>query len=150
MPRLARFNFYVQARPSIHGLYFIYARGACKNYATVEIHLTGVGCPPPGEDLHSCTSLSKMVLETACWTEVALACSKSSDSGERCEVKKAMKRRGGLGREVREPLLLRRFYFFALFFTSHRSPLSERLEQARVALSFDRVQRFLPLFSLFF
>ena len=64
-----------------------------------------------------------------------LACSKRSDSGERCEVKKAMKSRGGLEREVREPhltspLLLPRFYFFALLFTSHRSPLSERLEQA--------------------
>jgi len=32
----------------------------------------------------------------------AVACSKCSDSGERCEVKKAMKSRGGLGREVRE------------------------------------------------
>ena len=31
-----------------------------------------------------------------------LACSKRSDSGERCEVKKAMKSKGGLGREVRE------------------------------------------------
>ena len=30
-----------------------------------------------------------------------LACSKRSDSAERCEVKKAMKSRGGLGREVR-------------------------------------------------
>ena len=61
-----------------------------------------------------------------------VACSKRSDSGERCEVKKAMKRRRGLGREVRErsPLPLPRFYFFALLFTSHRSPLSERLEQA--------------------
>ena len=29
-----------------------------------------------------------------------LACSKRSDSGERCEVKKAMKSRGGLEREV--------------------------------------------------
>ena len=29
-----------------------------------------------------------------------LACCKCSDSGERCEVKKAMKSRGGLGREV--------------------------------------------------
>ena len=36
--------------------------------------------------------------------------------------------RGGLGREVL--LLLPRFYFFALLFTSPRSPLSERLEQA--------------------
>ena len=39
-----------------------------------------------------------------------------------------MKSRGGLEREV--PLLLPRFYFFALLFTSHRSPLSKRLEQA--------------------
>ena len=43
---------------------------------------------------------------------------KRSDSGERCEVKKGMKSRGGLGREVRElplsPLPLPRFYFFAL------------------------------------
>ena len=37
-------------------------------------------------------------------TVITLACSKRSDSGERCEVKKAMKSRGGL------------------------SPLSERLE----------------------
>ena len=34
-----------------------------------------------------------------------LACSKRSDSGERCEVKKAIKSRGGLGREVRVPSL---------------------------------------------
>ena len=33
-----------------------------------------------------------------------IACSKRSDSGERCEVKIAMKSRGGLGREVRERL----------------------------------------------
>ena len=33
---------------------------------------------------------------------LTLACSKRSDSGERCQVKKAMKSRGGLGREVRE------------------------------------------------
>ena len=66
---------------------------------------------------------------------VCIACSKRSDSGERCGVEKAMKSRGGLGREVREPLshplLLPRFYFFALPFTLHRSPLSERLKQAR-------------------
>ena len=53
-----------------------------------------------------------------------------------------MKSRGGQGREVRErcslglfpllPLLLPRIYFFALLFTSHRSPLSERLEQAMI------------------
>ena len=51
-------------------------------------------------------------------TSVSLACSKRSDSGERCEVKKGMKSRGGLGREVRElplsPLPLPRFYFFVL------------------------------------
>ena len=54
-----------------------------------------------------------------------LACSKRSDSGERCEVKKARKVEGD------SPLPLPRFYFFALLFTWHRSPLSERLEQAR-------------------
>ena len=54
-----------------------------------------------------------------------IACSKRSDSGEQCEVTKAMKSIGGLGREVR-------FYFFALLFTSHRSPLFERLEQANM------------------
>ena len=61
-----------------------------------------------------------------------VACSKRSDSGEQCEIKKAINRRGRLGREVRElsPLLLPRFYFFALLFTSHCSPLSECLEQA--------------------
>ena len=58
---------------------------------------------------------------------IKLACSKRSDSGERCGVKKAMESRGGLGRA---PLLLPRFYFFALLFTSHRSRLSERMEQA--------------------
>ena len=31
------------------------------------------------------------------------------------------------------PFLLPNFYFFALLFTSHRSPLSERLEQANVS-----------------
>ena len=44
--------------------------------------------------------------------------SKRSDSGERCEVKKAMKSRGGLGREVRfplSPLSLPRFYFSRCF-----------------------------------
>ena len=62
-----------------------------------------------------------------------VACSKRSDSGERCEIKKAMKSRGRLGREVRELSHLSSslaFIFFALLFTSHCSPLSERLEQA--------------------
>ena len=66
----------------------------------------------------------------------ALAFSKRSDSGEQCGVKKAMKSRGGLGREVPlSPLLLPRFYFFMLLFPSHRSPLSERLEQANFAFN---------------
>ena len=56
-----------------------------------------------------------------------LACSKRSDSGERCEVKKAMKSRGGLERGSLSHSLL---HFFALLFTSHRSPLSERQELA--------------------
>ena len=51
-----------------------------------------------------------------------LACSKRSDSGERCEVKKGMKSRGGL-------------LFFRAPFTSHRSSLSERLEQATLKLN---------------
>ena len=82
------------------------------------------------------TFLKKYNLKIAFFEEGAaliLACSKRSDSGERCEVKKAMKSRGELGREVRfplSPLPLPRFYFFALLFTSHRSPLSERPEQA--------------------
>ena len=62
-----------------------------------------------------------------------LACSKRSDSGERCEVKKAMKSRGGLGREV--------LLFFRAPFTSHRSPLSERLEQATPMLNGHFVKR---------
>ena len=35
-------------------------------------------------------------------TQYCRACSKRSNSGERCEVKKAIKSRGGLGTEVRE------------------------------------------------
>ena len=47
--------------------------------------------------------------------------SKRSDSGERCEVKIAMKGRGGLGRGAGTPLSpspLPRFYFFALPFST--------------------------------
>ena len=71
---------------------------------------------------------------------VGLACSERSDSGERCGVKKAMKSRGGLGREVpslTSDLLPPRFYFFALLFTSHRFPLSERLEQATAGSAYQ-------------
>ena len=39
----------------------------------------------------------------------ALACSKRSDSGERCEIKKAMKSRGGLGTEVLAFIVSRSF-----------------------------------------
>ena len=51
-----------------------------------------------------------------------LACSKPSDSGERYEVKKAMKSRGRLGTSPPPSL----FLFCAPF----SLPLSERLEQA--------------------
>ena len=57
-------------------------------------------------------------------TMTQVACSKRSDSGERCRVKKAMKSRGGLTSPP--PSLL----FLRAPFTSHLSPLSERLEQA--------------------
>ena len=51
-----------------------------------------------------------------------IACSRRSDSGERCEVKGARKNKST---SLPSPPLL-----FIAFFTSHRSPLSERLEQA--------------------
>ena len=60
-----------------------------------------------------------------------VACSKRSDSGERCEVKIAIKSRGGLSPLTSHLSRSLAFIFFALLFTSHRSPLSERLEQAR-------------------
>ena len=59
----------------------------------------------------------------------AQACSRRSDSGEWCEVKKEMKSRGGT-------LPLPRFYFFVLLFTSHCPPLPERLEQSTQALPY--------------
>ena len=46
--------------------------------------------------------IRKLLLQLV--TGPTIACSKRSDSGERCEVKKAMKSRGGLEREVRERL----------------------------------------------
>ena len=46
-----------------------------------------------------------------------LACSKRSDSGERGEVKKAMKSKGGLGREVRERSLSHLSPSLALIFS---------------------------------
>ena len=52
-----------------------------------------------------------------------IACSRRSDSGERCEVKRSAKKIKA--REGASPPLL-----FIAIFTSHRSPLSERLEQA--------------------
>ena len=77
------------------------------------------------------TGINRPVTVTIIYYVITVvACSKRSDSGERCRVKKAIKSRGGLGREGLSPLPLPRFYFLALLFTSHRSPLSERLEQA--------------------
>ena len=72
--------------------------------------------------LHYLNAWNRLLARPATRT---VACSKRSDSGERCGVEKAMKSRGGLPR----------FYFFALPFTLHRSPLSERLEQASRASS---------------
>ena len=54
-----------------------------------------------------------------------LACSKRSDSRERCEVKKAMKSIGGLTSPPPSLLFFRAPFYFAPL------PLSERLEQAR-------------------
>ena len=52
-----------------------------------------------------------------CNTTLNLACSKRSGSGKRCRVKKAMKSRGGLGREVTSPppslLFFRAPFYFA-------------------------------------
>ena len=64
----------------------------------------------------------------------SLACSKRSDSGERCEEKKAMESRGGLG---------------AFLFTSHRSPLSERLEQASDSLALQTESRLKDRFKVY-
>ena len=64
-----------------------------------------------------------------------LACSKRSDSGERCEVKKAMKSRGGM--EVPSltsppPSLL--FFRAPFYFAPLPMPLSERLERAKLPM----------------
>ena len=54
---------------------------------------------------HKLLLCSRYVLSRLSWhVTKAIACSKRSDSGEWCEVKKAMKSRGELGREVRERL----------------------------------------------
>ena len=55
-----------------------------------------------------------------------LACSKRSDSGERCEVKKVMKSRG----DSTSSTTSLAFIFSRSFFISHRFPLFENLEQA--------------------
>ena len=55
---------------------------------------------------------NSIVMPVVCWvwTCFAIACSKRSDSEERCEVKKAMKSRGGLGREA---FIFSRSFLFA-------------------------------------
>ena len=55
-----------------------------------------------------------------------LACSKRSDSGKRCEVKKAMKVEGDWGERCSSSLA----FIFSRTFLLLRSPLSERLEKA--------------------
>ena len=66
-----------------------------------------------------------------------IACSRRSDSGERCEVKK--EREKIKAREESPPLL------FIAFFTPHRSPLSERLEQASTNMAAGNQQKHLFL-----
>ena len=57
----------------------------------------------------------------------------------------------GIGAKYRErwkvegELPLARFYFFALIFTSHRFPLSERLEQATRSLPYKNATRLFQL-----
>ena len=87
-------------------------------------------CPTFSMDLK--TLLDNLHDEVSC---SVLACSRRSDSGERCEVKRSGKKikareeerweREGSRTSLPSPPLL-----FIAFFTSHRSPLSERLEQA--------------------
>ena len=60
-----------------------------------------------------------------------LGCSRRSDSGERCEVKRSAKKL-----KANSPPLL-----FIAFFTSHRSPLSERLEQAKTSRGLGRREK---------
>ena len=60
--------------------------------------------------VQSCSFASLNLLVFCCCKKL-LPCSKRSDCGERCEVKKAMKSRGRLRREV----LLPRFYFSRSF-----------------------------------
>ena len=75
----------------------------------------------------------------------ALACSKRSDSGERCEVKKAMKSRGGLGTEVRERSLSHLSPSLAFIFS--RSFL--RRTAPHYLNAWNRLQRFGLLSSSF-
>ena len=64
-------------------------------------------------------------------TQLILACSRRSHSGEQCEVKRSAKNKNEKGGGVREALPSPPLLFIA-FFTSHPSPLSERLEQAKL------------------
>ena len=75
-------------------------------------------------------------------SHILLACSRRSDSEERCEVKGTRKNKSEGGGEVlpSPPLL------FIPFFTSHRSPLSERLEQANI-LFIEQDHSYLYLYS---
>ena len=56
----------------------------------------------------TCCQFKKTALQKS---RPQIACSKRSDSGERCEVKKAMKSRGGLGTSPPRSLLLFRAPF---------------------------------------
>ena len=64
-----------------------------------------------------------------------LACSKRSDSGERCEVKKAMKSKGGLGRECSSSLAFIFSRSFLLRTAPHYLNAWNRLESDLIGLS---------------
>ena len=85
--------------------------------------------------VQSCSFASLNLLVFCCCKKL-LPCSKRSDCGERCEVKKAMKSRGRLRREV----LLPRFYFsrsFLLRIAPHYLNAWSRLKSPKRAFSHD-------------
>ena len=85
--------------------------------------------------VQSCSFASLNLLVFCCCKKL-LPCSKRSDCGERCEVKKAMKSRGRLRREV----LLSRFYFSRSFLfrtAPHYLNARSRLKSPKRAFSHD-------------
>ena len=69
--------------------FFLRLRGRCANSRKQA-----------GATTNKISSVNRSLMFLATSLGCILACSKRSDSGERCGVEKAMKSRGGLGREV--------------------------------------------------